>query len=124
MVNLLFQVYEIELLVDGTELGLDFAGDMGTGQHARVRRLRFIVDAFDFAALSHFLLELHDGQEEVDVEVQEFIQLVEQLELGRRIEAQVADIAPHDRPVFLFDMGVVVLVPRRPRVKVRCSSWQ
>jgi hypothetical protein len=50
-----------------------------------VTRLRFGVlpnsersqlDAFDFAALSHFLLELHDGQEEVDVEVQEFIQLI------------------------------------------------
>jgi hypothetical protein len=34
--------------------------------------------------------------------------------LGRRIEAQVADIAPDDRPVILFDVGVVVLVPPAP----------
>jgi hypothetical protein len=65
MVNLLFQVYEIQLLVSGTELSLDFAGDVGTGQHARVRRGRFVVEAFDFAALRTFSLSFMPGRKEL-----------------------------------------------------------
>lgn len=55
---------------------------MWTRQDTLIGSLRVIINAFDLVALADFFFELHHGQEEVDVEVQEFIQLVEELEVA------------------------------------------
>lgn len=64
---------------------------------------------FDLAqAVALFADELHHRDEEVEVEVQEFIQLVEEGNLSRGVIAQITDKATHGRPVFLLDIATVV----------------
>jgi len=54
--------------------------------------------------------ELLLGQEQVDLQRGQRPQLVEQIELAAAVVAEVADVATHDRPVLLLDVGLVVLV--------------
>src|SRR5512139_78280 len=63
LIDLSFQVNDIQLSVGGAELSFDFARHHGAEQYSRVGRLRFLVDAFHLAASVHLFLELHSRQE-------------------------------------------------------------
>lgn len=70
-----------------------------------------IVSFDDVCAVTSFLDELERGKEEVD-EQGEFvgIQVIQQWDDGRIVEAQIAEILADIGPVFLLDVGIVVAV--------------
>jgi hypothetical protein len=66
------------------------------------------MDALDLAAEAALLLELHHGQEEVDVQMEPYVEGIEQVELRWTVITPVAHGATYHRPVLLFDIGVVI----------------
>ena len=77
-----------------------------------VRRLRIVVALLDLAANAGFLLKLHDRQEEVDVEMHYGVKAIDELQMFGRSITVVANSAAHDGPVFLLDIGIVILLSR------------
>ncbi len=59
-------------------------------------------------------------QEQVDLDRDQWPELVEQVEFAGCVVAVVADVAAHDGPVLLLGIRLVVLVAGRQRVKVIC----
>lgn len=67
------------------------------------------MDLDDFGTHSFFLLELHGGKEEVVEEPPLLgIEVVEGLQDGRVVKAQITQPLADMSPVFLFDVGIVI----------------
>jgi hypothetical protein len=106
--DLLVEGDHIELSILCPEGGFDFSGNVGTRQDPLIGCLRRVILFSNFGAMPHFLFELHHRHEEIGVEMQHLIELIEQGDLLGGVVAQIADVAAHDRPVFLLDMGTIV----------------
>jgi hypothetical protein len=56
--------------------------------------------------------QFEDRLEEIEVEAQVLVDTLEEQELGLGVEAIITDEATDDRPIFLFDMGLIVFLVR------------
>ena len=82
-------------------------------RHAGKVRGSSRVIVFDGSTFNDFLGDkLEDRLEEVDIEVKVIIDALEEIILSFCIEAVIADEMAYHRPIFLFDMRLVVLVVR------------
>jgi hypothetical protein len=77
VVDLLPQVYKIEQCIGFTQQGFMLRADVRAIQRSGEGRLRIVIGFLNFAAKAGFLLELGDGQEEVDVEMHDGIKAIE-----------------------------------------------
>jgi len=91
------------------QTSFDLLADLGTGQEASVRGLRFFIPAHGLAAVFVPAVELEAGSEVV-LEQAPFmdIELVHEGNQSGMFEAIVTEELTHVGPVLLFDVGVVV----------------
>ncbi len=108
------QAQRIECLGNPKELLLLVCRQDAGGQQPLHRRLRLIVGPPDFTALSLFRLELHGGLKTVDVDPQRPVEFSE-LAIGQQaLEAIIANHLPHDLPVLLLHVALIVASSRTP----------
>lgn len=116
-INLLSELDHIQLCVHRTQFRLVSLADLHRIQHALVRRGRCIKHAFHTTALPLFALEFDNRDEVVAVEPMQAIELVESLDLGLGLVTRIAHPAPRHRPIFLRDLGIVILASHAPTPK-------
>jgi hypothetical protein len=110
LIDLPPQVYQIEQFVGLAKLSLVLLGNVRASQYPGIGGERVVIGLLDLAANADLLFKLHHRQEEVDVEVPDSIQAVEEVKLFGGVVAVIANGSPHNRPVLLLDIGIVILL--------------
>lgn len=83
-----------------------------------------MADETAIAAVALRLDEFSHTDKVIEIQAMQRINRIELMELFGCVITCIADTAANNGPILLFDKGIIVLRPPRPRVKVKASLAQ
>ena len=111
-IDLFAQQQGIGLLIEGLQPLLLLWTQHSCGQETLIGRLGFIPFAPHLVAFHRFVREMHHRLEHIVVEPHPLIERVTCRDLLRSIQAQFAEILPHQGVIFLLHVAVIIFLVR------------